>query len=346
MLLRTLAGLAFATLVLAGSGAAMTRGTSATALAVPLLNVTVNHDGSLHATWTKDASQDSYELIADSDQTASSGRLTATASPLRCSDGTLQCCPTDTWCWTDRGTPLYCYAVLYHDVTGDCPVHTDLGDPAVSEDTRPLQTGATYYVQVLVEDHCFTTLTCGSQYPTAYWSNVVKIVDNPDVTPPVLSLPSDQTHEATGPGGAAATFSASATDAIDGATAVTCTPASGSTFAIGATKVTCTSSDKSGNTATGSFTVTVRDTTPPTLTVSGAKTVTATDAKGAHVSYPAAHATDIVDGAVAAHCTPASGSEFNVGTTKVTCTAKDKHGNSATRSFTVTVKPAEKHRGG
>ena len=39
--------------------------------------------------------------------------------------------------------------------------------------------------------------------------------------------------------------------------AVSCTPASGSTFAIGDTVVTCAAADAAGNVATGSFTVSV-----------------------------------------------------------------------------------------
>src|SRR5205823_5675031 len=89
-----------------------------------------------------------------------------------------------------------------------------------------------------------------------------------DTTPPQLSVPPNTTAEATGAAGAVVTYSATATDSVDGALAVSCTPASGSTFALGATTVSCSASDRSNNTGTASFTVTVRDTTPPTIDAS------------------------------------------------------------------------------
>jgi hypothetical protein len=55
-----------------------------------------------------------------------------------------------------------------------------------------------------------------------------------------------------------ATFQAEATDVVDGSVAVSCTPASGSTFPIGTTTVNCSATDAAGNTAEGSFTVNVR----------------------------------------------------------------------------------------
>jgi len=45
---------------------------------------------------------------------------------------------------------------------------------------------------------------------------------------------------------------------VDGAVAVSCRPASGSRFKIGRTNVTCSAADKTGNTATARFTVTVK----------------------------------------------------------------------------------------
>src|SRR5438093_6595087 len=79
-----------------------------------------------------------------------------------------------------------------------------------------------------------------------------------DTTPPTVSCPSDITKEATGPSGAVATFSASATDIVDGTDAVTCVPASGSTFAIGTTMVTCSATDAHSNSGDCKFNVIVQ----------------------------------------------------------------------------------------
>jgi choice-of-anchor A domain-containing protein len=95
-----------------------------------------------------------------------------------------------------------------------------------------------------------------------------------DTEPPVLQLPAPLVLEGTSPAGAQAHFTATATDAIVGAVPVTCTPASGSTFALGTTQVTCSAADGHGNTAQGSFTVTVVDTTPPTLSIVGSDSMT------------------------------------------------------------------------
>jgi len=71
---------------------------------------------------------------------------------------------------------------------------------------------------------------------------------------------------------------------VDGAVAVTCTPSSGATFPIGSTVVTCSTSDGAGNTATGSFTIAVADTTPPVVTLPADITTAATTASGAVVT--------------------------------------------------------------
>jgi len=84
----------------------------------------------------------------------------------------------------------------------------------------------------------------------------------PDTTPPVLFLPANIVVPATSAFGAAVTFSASATDDVDGPVPVTCLPASGSTFVIGTTTVNCSASDLGNNSASGSFSVTVNLGTP------------------------------------------------------------------------------------
>src|SRR5439155_15120961 len=150
------------------------------------------------------------------------------------------------------------------------------------------------------------------------------------------SVPANITKEATGPGGAAASYSASAADIADGAVAASCSPASGSIFPLGATTVTCSATDAHGNSSAKTFTVTVQDTTPPVVSVPANITKEATGSCGAPASYSAS-AADIVDGAVTATCSPASGSIFPLGATTVTCSATDAHGNTGSASFTVTV---------
>ncbi len=54
-----------------------------------------------------------------------------------------------------------------------------------------------------------------------------------DTTPPSLNLPGNITVGATGP--TVVTYTATATDLVDGSVPVSCSPASGSTFALGQT---------------------------------------------------------------------------------------------------------------
>ena len=92
-------------------------------------------------------------------------------------------------------------------------------------------------------------------------------------------------------------------------------------------------------TGTGDFAVAIRDTTPPALTLPGTINATAASPSGAVVTYTAS-ASDLVDGARPVACTPASGSTFPIGTTSVSCSASDLHGNSASGSFAVIVTAA------
>ena len=158
-----------------------------------------------------------------------------------------------------------------------------------------------------------------------------------DTTAPSMSLPSDVVAEATSASGAAVDFTATATDLVDGNVLVVSLPVSGSTFAIGTTTVPCTATDAAGNLVRGSFTVTVVDTTAPSLTLPADAVAEATSAGGGIVTFSVT-AADVVDGDVAVACSPASGSVFPLGTTTVECTAADAAGNSASRSFTVTVR--------
>jgi hypothetical protein len=159
---------------------------------------------------------------------------------------------------------------------------------------------------------------------------------NIDKSAPTLNLPATVTVEATSASGATATYSASASDMADPSVPVNCSPASGTPFPMDNTTVNCSGTDDAGNTTTGSFTVTVQDTTGPSLTLPANATIEATSAAGAAVTYSAS-ASDIVNGPVTVNCSPASGSAFAFGTTTVNCSAKDAKNNTSSGSFTVTV---------
>jgi hypothetical protein len=182
-----------------------------------------------------------------------------------------------------------------------------------------------------------TTVTCSATDGAGNTGDTSFSVQVVDTTAPALSLPGDITREATGPSGAAVSFTATASDVVSGAVPVTCSPVSGSTFGLTTTTVHCSAQDGAGNTGNGAFHVTVRDTTAPAIAPHSDITVTATGDSKAIVTYTNPTATDLVDGPVDVSCAPPSGSTFNVGTTVVTCTAKDSRNNVATSTFNVIV---------
>jgi HYR domain-containing protein len=185
-----------------------------------------------------------------------------------------------------------------------------------------------------------TTVTCTSTdaHQNTATSTFTVTVVIADTTPPVVTVPADTTVNTDSASGTTVTYTASATDNVDGPLTPSCNPSSGSIFPIGTTTVTCSATDAHANTGTGSFTITVVlvDTTPPNVTVPGSMTVEATSASGAAVVF-AATASDNLDGSVTPTCKPSSGETFSFGTTTVTCSATDSHGNIGTASFSVTV---------
>ncbi len=160
-----------------------------------------------------------------------------------------------------------------------------------------------------------------------------------DGTPPSLTLPGNQIVEAAGPAGAAVNYPlATATDNVTASPNIDYSKARGSVFALGTTTVTVTATDAAGNIATGSFSVLVRDTTAPALTLPQNQIIEATSAAGAVVNYPAATATDAVTVTPTIIYSKAAGSTFALGTTTVNVTAGDAAGNTANGSFTVLVR--------
>jgi hypothetical protein len=163
-----------------------------------------------------------------------------------------------------------------------------------------------------------------------------------DATAPTFTPnpPPDVSATTSNPAGAPVTYSVSATDDSGTAPTVTCNPASGSAFPVGNTTVNCTAEDAAHNQTSASFTVTLTfvDTTPPAFSnVPGNITTEANGPAGSVVNYTVPTATDATDGPEVATCLPGSGSTFPLGTSTVTCSATDAHGNSSTASFSVSV---------
>ena len=138
-----------------------------------------------------------------------------------------------------------------------------------------------------------------------------------DTTKPTLNLPANISAQADSSSGKVVAYSASASDLVAGSVTPSCSPASGSSFPIGVTTVNCSANDGHGNTANGSFTVTISDTTAPVISgFSDRLTVEANGPTGSIVNYPTPTAIDAVDGPVAiVPCAPASGTKFPLGTT-------------------------------
>ncbi len=171
----------------------------------------------------------------------------------------------------------------------------------------------------------------------------VTVIDN---TAPVLTAPAAVTAY-TGAGAAscdtvvsnATLGTATATDNCPGIGAISRTgvPA-GNIFPVGSTTVNYSVTDARGNTSTATQTVTVIDNTPPTISCPSNIVLESTCPTGAIATYTAPVGADNCPGATTTRTAGlASGSVFPIGTTTVTHTVNDAHGNSASCSFTVTV---------
>jgi streptogramin lyase len=125
-------------------------------------------------------------------------------------------------------------------------------DTSIQSPAGPYALGATT-VELRLTDALDAIASCDAQ---------VTVVDN---QPPTVSCTAPVV-ECTSPAGAAVMISASAADNCAGALAApACTPPSGSIFALGATSFSCTATDAAGNRGACNSTVTVRDTTPPSI---------------------------------------------------------------------------------
>ncbi|HEX8351680.1 MAG TPA: pectinesterase family protein [Pyrinomonadaceae bacterium] len=172
-------------------------------------------------------------------------------------------------------------------------------------------------------------------------SGTLTITEAPN-TPPVLSLPSDIVAEATGAAGAVVNFNATATDAEDGALGVLFDRQPGTTFPLGTTTVTATAQDSKGATATGTFNVTVRDTTAPVIQSLTASPATISKVNGKMTPVViTANVSDAVDSTPTTRIISVTGSENIAGdwqiTGNLTLQVRAKATAKAGRVYTVTV---------
>ena len=152
-----------------------------------------------------------------------------------------------------------------------------------------------------------------------------------DETSPVLQLPEDLVVEATSSDQNEVSLGdATATDNIDIASITNDAP---DTFPLGETVVTWTATDSSGNSATATQTVSVVDTTAPSIIAPDGVELEATSS-GSTVDIGNPVYDDLVDIASVTNDAPDT---FPLGETVVTWTATDSSGNTATATQTVSI---------
>ena len=202
--------------------------------------------------------------------------------------------------------------------------------------------GATTSSYAAASSGSYTVLVTNSNQCSSVISNAV-IVTVEDVTNPVITCPADISvnNDANKCGATLNITPATATDncsAVNIAGVRSDAKVLTAEYPIGTTTITWTATDASGNKATCTQTVNVKDNQPPVIVCPGDITVVATGANGAVVNYTAPVGTDNCAGtATALTAGLASGSTFPIGTTLVTYTATDAAGLTASCSFSVNV---------
>lgn len=324
-------------------------------------------DNTFTATTTVRGSTFACTIICPGDVTVESTGCGATATysaPSSTGDcGTVVCSPpsgstfpngiTTVTCGGDSGSPCsFTVTVIGGDATPpviSCPSDiTAAEEPAGSGAARvdfntPGATDNCAVASVMCEPSSgslfevgTTTVTCTATDEsgnTASCSFTVTVTGNGCT----LECPGDITATADS-GQCSAVVNYPAPTSSEGCGTVTCSPASGTTFSIGATEVTCTSSQG----PSCSFTVTVIETIPPTITTCATnKTISADSSCQATIPDLTGEvvATDNCS-QVSISQAPPAGTVVEVGTTQVTLIAEDTSGNQATCIATVTVTEA------
>jgi len=177
-----------------------------------------------------------------------------------------------------------------------------------------------------------TTVTWTALDTSGNISTSTQIVTIVDTTMPEIIAPSDVTVEATGTSNTVVEIGqATIYDIIQVESVTSDSP---DTFPLGETVITWTATDSSGNSATATQTVTVVDTTAPSVTAPDSITIEASGAEGNLADIGLGSGSDTVE---IISVTSDSPDTFPLGETVITWTATDSSGNSATATQTVTV---------
>jgi len=241
-------------------------------------------------------------------------------------------CPANITHGTDPGT---CSAVIN---PGTATATDNCDNPTITgtrSDNQPLN--APY-------PRGTTTITWTARDSSGNTSSCTQTVTVNDTEAPVITCPANITRP-NDPGTCSANINPGTATATDNCDTPTVTgarsdggPLNGS-YPVGTTTITWTATDGSGNHSSCTQTITVNDTEPPQISCPASFTLEPTCPSGAVGNYTTPVGTDNCPGAVTTRTAGgASGSVFPIGTTTVTYTVNDAHGNSASCSFTVTVK--------
>jgi Ca2+-binding RTX toxin-like protein len=163
-------------------------------------------------------------------------------------------------------------------------------------------------------------------------SQATQVVTLVDTTLPEISAPSDIVVEATGLSNTIVELGEATAHDIMGITSVT--EHQSRFFVLGETTITWTATDTSGNSASATQTVTIVDTTSPSITVPDSIMMEATSADSNIVALGNLVSSDLVDTPSISNNAP---DLFPLGETVVTWTATDTSGNSASATQTVTI---------
>ena len=163
-------------------------------------------------------------------------------------------------------------------------------------------------------------------------SQAIQVVTLVDTTDPEIVAPSDIVAEATSLSGTMVELGGATAHDVMGIASVTEHPPR--FFVLGETTVTWIATDTSGNSASATQTVTIVDTTSPSITAPDSITVEATSANSNIVALGNPVSSDLVDIPSISNNAP---DVFSLGETTVIWTTVDESGNSASATQTVTI---------